>query len=73
MKDFDGAPPSGGYDPFDLNPPHARWKRFRETQPMFHHADTGCRVVPRYDDIKAIFDDWKTFVGKPARTDAAKG
>jgi cytochrome P450 len=78
MKDFNGAAPSDGFDPFDLNAPHARWKAFREEEPIFFHADTGYWVVTRYDDIKAIFDDWKTFSSenaqKPARAmcDAAR-
>jgi cytochrome P450 len=78
MKDFNGAAPSDGFDPFDLNTPHARWKAFREEEPIFFHEDTGYWVVTRYDDIKAIFDDWKTFSSenaqKPARAmcDAAR-
>lgn len=67
MKDFTGAPPSEGYDPFDLNAPHARWQAFREEQPIFFHAETGYWVVSRYDDIKAIFDDWKTFSSENAQ------
>ena len=73
MKDFNGVAPSDGFDPFDLNTPHARWKAFREEEPIFFHEDTGYWVVTRYDDIKAIFDDWKTFSSenaqKPARAD----
>jgi cytochrome P450 len=78
MKDFNGAAPSDGFDPFDLNTPHARWKALREDEPIFFHEDTGYWVVTRYDNIKAIFDDWKTFSSenaqKPARAmcDAAR-
>jgi len=78
MKDFNGAAPSDGFDPFDLNTPHARWKVLREDEPIFFHEDTGYWVVTRYDNIKAIFDDWKTFSSenaqKPARAmcDAAR-
>ncbi|MCA3444269.1 MAG: cytochrome P450 [Rhodobacter sp.] len=78
MKDFNGVSPSDGFDPFDLNTPHARWKAFREEEPIFFHEDTGYWVVTRYDDIKAIFDDWQTFSSenaqKPARAmcDAAR-
>lgn len=67
MKDFTGAPPSEGFDPFDLNAPHARWKAFREEEPIFYHAETGYWVASRYDDIKAIFDDWKTFSSENAQ------
>ena len=78
MKDIDGTSPADGYDPFDLNNPHARWKAFREDEPVFFHEPTGYWIVSRYDDIKAIFDDWKTFSSenaqKPARAmcDAAR-
>jgi cytochrome P450 len=77
MKDLDTAHPSVGYDPFDLNAPHARWQAFRQAEPIFYHADTGYWVVSRYDDIKAIFDDWKTFSSenaqKPMRPMGAAG
>ncbi len=78
MKDINGVKPSEGYDPFDLNSPHARWKAFREEEPIFFHEETGYWIASRYDDIKAIFDDWQTFSSenaqKPARAmcDAAK-
>ena len=67
MKDFNGASPTDGYDPFDLNRPHARWKAFREDEPLFYHEPTGYWVASRYDDIKAIFDDWKTFSSENAQ------
>jgi hypothetical protein len=71
MNAMGASLPSEGYDPFDLDTPHARWKEFREAEPIFHHEDTGYWVVSRYDDIKAIFDDWQTFSSenaqKPAR------
>ena len=67
MKDHKGTAPSEGYDPFDLNAPHARWKAFREEEPLFYHADTGYWVASRYDDIKAIFDDWQTFSSENAQ------
>ncbi|WP_425050134.1 cytochrome P450 [Psychromarinibacter sp. S121] len=56
-----------GYDPFDLNTPHAQWKEFREDAPVFYHEPSGYWVVSRYDDIKAIFDDWKTFSSENAQ------
>jgi cytochrome P450 len=67
MKDLNGAHPSAGFDPFNLNAPHARWKAAREQEPVFYHADTGYWVVTRYDDIKAIFDDWQTFSSENAQ------
>ena len=55
------------YDPFDLNKPHAQWKEFREEQPIFYHDSSGYWVVTRYDDVKAIFDDWQTFSSENAQ------
>ncbi|MEZ5766881.1 MAG: cytochrome P450 [Paracoccaceae bacterium] len=67
MNMHDGALPSDGFDPFDLNTPHALWKEFREEQPIFFHEPSGYWVVSRYDDVKAIFDDWKTFSSENAQ------
>jgi len=67
MKDHANAAPSDGFDPFDLNKPHARWEQFRKEEPIFYHEATGYWVVSRYDDIKAIFDDWKTFSSENAQ------
>lgn len=67
MKDFDGAKPSDGFDPFDLNTPHSRWKQFREEEPIFYHEETGYWIVTRYDDAKAIFDDRKCFSSENAQ------
>lgn len=67
MKDFNGGKPSEGYDPFNLNTPHARWEAFRKEEPIFYHEETGYWVVSRYEDIKAIFDDWKTFSSENAQ------
>lgn len=78
MTTLEGIRPSSGFDPFDLNSPHAKWEQFRTQEPIFFHEETGYWVVSRYDDIKAIFDDWKTFSSenaqKPARPmcDAAR-
>lgn len=58
---------SDGYDPFDLNKPHAQWEKFREEQPIFLHEPSGYWVVSRYEDVKAIFDDWKTFSSENAQ------
>lgn len=67
MTAIDGISPANGYDPFDLNKPHARWQRFREEAPIFYHEPSGYWVASRYDDIKAIFDDWKTFSSENAQ------
>ena len=55
------------FDPFDLNAPHAVWELFRKQQPIFYHEKSGYWVVSRYNDIKAIFNDWKTFSSENAQ------
>ncbi|PWE27873.1 cytochrome P450 [Pararhodobacter marinus] len=67
METMDGILPSDGFDPFDLNRPHARWEQFRKEEPIFYHEPSGYWVVSRFDDIKAIFDDWKTFSSENAQ------
>lgn len=61
------ANPAEGYDPFDLNAPHAVWADLRANQPVFQHKDTGYFVVSRHADIKAVFDDWQTFSSENAQ------
>jgi cytochrome P450 len=56
-----------GYDPFDLSAPHAVWADLRENLPVFQHKDTGYYVVTRHADIKAVFDDWRTFSSENAQ------
>jgi cytochrome P450 len=63
----DAAQASANFDPFDLNAPHASWKLFREDQPVFYHKETDYWIVSRYDDIKAIFDDWQTYSSENAQ------
>lgn len=62
-----GALDTGAFDPFDLNKPHAIWEQFRNEAPIFYHEESGYWVVTRYNDIKAIFDDWKTFSSENAQ------
>jgi cytochrome P450 len=67
MNAIDRAMPSADYDPFDLNKPHADWQFFRENQPVFFHEETGYWILSRYDDIKAVFDDWQTYSSENAQ------
>lgn len=55
------------YDPYDLSAPHPIWQQFRETEPVFFHAETGYWIVSRYDDIKAVFEDWESFSSQNAQ------
>ncbi|MGG7565199.1 cytochrome P450 [Rhodovulum sp. DZ06] len=67
MNAHDGVMRADGFDPFDLNKPQPQWERFRHESPIFFHEPSGYWVVSRYDDIKAIFDDWKTFSSENAQ------
>jgi cytochrome P450 len=58
---------AGVYDPYDLSAPHPTWARFRDDAPIFYHKETGYWIVSRYDDIKAIFDDWEAFSSENAQ------
>ncbi|WP_108482393.1 cytochrome P450 [Oceaniglobus ichthyenteri] len=59
--------PADRFNPFDLSAPHALWQDMRNEQPVFQHGDTGYFVVTRHADIKAVFDDWKTFSSENAQ------
>lgn len=67
MNAIDGIRAADAFDPFDLNAPHAQWKEFREEEPIFFHEPSGYWVVTRYEDCKAIFDDWQTFSSENAQ------
>jgi cytochrome P450 len=60
--------PAHGFDPFDLSAPHATWAALRAEQPVFRHPETGYFVVTRHADIKAVFDDWRTFSSENAQS-----
>jgi cytochrome P450 len=67
MNAMGSSLPPGDYDPFDLNTPHAHWQFFRENQPVFFHEETGYWILTRFDDIKAVFDDWQTYSSENAQ------
>jgi hypothetical protein len=61
------ARPAENFNPFDLSDPHGTWAGLREERPVFRHEKTGYFVVTRHADIKAVFDDWKTFSSENAQ------
>jgi len=67
MNAHDDIRGSDAYDPFDLNVPQPQWEQFRKEKPIFYHEPSGYWVVSRYEDIKEIFDDWKTFSSENAQ------
>lgn len=61
----------GEFDPFVdpyLADPYAFWLRARGTEPVFYSPDLEYWVVTRYEDIKAILADPKTFSAGNAQT-----
>lgn len=56
------------FDPFDLTDPFPFYRLAREQAPIFHSDELGFWVVTRYDDIKAVFNDWETYSAENAQT-----
>jgi cytochrome P450 len=55
------------FDPFDLTDPFPFYEWARQQDPVFFSPALNYYVVTRYDDIKAIFDDWRTFSSENAQ------
>lgn len=65
-----GAAPSAdhhGYQPFQMNDPFPSYAALRSEEPVMFDERIGYWVVSRYDDIKAVFDDWETFSSENAQ------
>jgi len=59
------------FDPFVdpyLSDPYAFWIRARAAEPVFYSPELNYWVVTRYEDIKAVFSDPKTFSASNAQT-----
>ncbi|WP_166875535.1 cytochrome P450 [Salinibacterium sp. ZJ450] len=56
-----------GYEPFQLKDPFPAYAELRAEQPVMFDERTGLYVVSRYEDIKAVFDDWETFSSENAQ------
>lgn len=72
-----GEPSTGGlraqavsdaFSPFDLSDPFPFYRLAREEAPIFFSEELGYWVVTRYDDIKAVFNDWATFSSENAQS-----
>jgi cytochrome P450 len=61
----DSAPAAGllEYDPFTagMDDPYERYRRLRDEQPLYHSERYGFYAVSRYEDVRAVSRDWKTF------------
>ncbi|CAG7611897.1 cytochrome P450 [Leucobacter soli] len=56
-----------GYEPFDQKNPFPAYAELRREEPVMFDERVGYWVVTRYDDVKAVFDDWETFSSENAQ------
>jgi cytochrome P450 len=55
------------FDPFDLSDPFPSYQRLRAETPVFYEETIGYWIVSRYADIKAVFEDFRTFSAENAQ------
>jgi cytochrome P450 len=58
---------SADFHPFDVSDPFPFYEWARHQAPVFFSHELNYFVVARYADIKAVFDDWKTFSSENAQ------
>lgn len=61
------CPAHHGYEPFDMTDPFAAYAELRAEEPVMYDERIDCWVVTRYDDIKAVFENWQTFSSENAQ------
>jgi cytochrome P450 len=57
-----------GYEPFAQKNPFPAYAELRREEPVMFDERVGYWVVTRYDDVKAVFEDWETFSSENAQT-----
>lgn len=62
-----GCPVHHGFEPFNLNDPFTSYTRLRAEEPVMYDERIGYWVVTRYEDVKAVFEDWETFSSENAQ------
>jgi cytochrome P450 len=70
MTSASGCPFSKAADdfrPFDLKDPFPFYAWARANEPVFHLEKLGYHVVSRYDDVKAVFENWRVFSSEIAQ------
>jgi cytochrome P450 len=58
---------SADFDPFDIADPFPFYQWARAEAPVFFSDQLGYFVVSRHADIKAVFEDWRTFSSENAQ------
>jgi cytochrome P450 len=61
------ADASRDFRPYDLADPYPFYAWAREQAPVFLSEETGYYVVARHADVKAVFEDWRTFSSENAQ------
>jgi cytochrome P450 len=61
------CPVHHGYEPFTQKNPFPAYAALRAEEPVMYDERIGYWVVTRYDDVKAVFDDWTTFSSENAQ------
>ena len=61
-----------GYEPFTMENPFPSYENLRNEQPVMFDERVGLYVVSRYDDVKAVFEDWETFSSENAQAPVRK-
>ncbi len=56
------------FKPFDLTNPFPFYQQSRKEEPVFYSEELGYYVITRYEDIKAVFSNWKTFTSENAQS-----
>ncbi|MGQ7297475.1 cytochrome P450 [Quadrisphaera sp. KR29] len=56
-----------GYEPFAQDDPFPAYAALRSESPVHFDERVGYWVVTRYDDVKAVFEDWQTFSSENAQ------
>jgi cytochrome P450 len=62
------APVAAAFDPFDLTDPFPIWRRARAEAPVFYAPKVDSWALARYEDIKAVLNDWQTFSSENAQS-----
>jgi cytochrome P450 len=53
------------YDPYDLDidaDPYPTFRRLRDEAPLYYNEKHDFYAVSRFDDVKAVSTDWKTYI-----------
>jgi cytochrome P450 len=66
-SDVTECPAHHGYEPFAQRNPFPAYAALRAEEPVMFDERIGHWVVTRYDDVKAVFDDWLTFSSENAQ------